>query len=270
MTPDEPRPQSPSPPHFPTLPIVTVDPASKMSQREKYGAFFYLGIAGLLIALALVGRFAWDAWAMRDVWQNVYVLHDEKRPTDERIRAAYALSRDGRVVAQQRWDIALRKPLPDLARYLMAESLPTDLAKADPQEFARVVAFSEGWPEWLRLLGLRSMAEAAAEGTGFPGEALDGLAKHADPLFAAWADYIRSVSGEGDHAAAARLRDRASGSGPDAATARELAAAIEAGAFERSAHLDAATRRIRTDSPEAARVWDGWAGREGGLERIRP
>ena len=269
MTPDEPRPQSPSPPPFPTLPIVTVDPP-KMSQREKYGAFFYLGIAGLLISLALVGRFAWDTWAMRDVWQNVYVLHDEKRPADERIRAAYALSRDGRFVAQQRWDIALRRPLPDLARYLVAESLPTDLAKADPPEFARVVAFSEGWPEWLRLLGLRAMAAASAEGTTFPGDALDGLAKHTDPLFAAWADYIRSVSDDGDRAAAARLRDRAAGSGSEARTARELAGAIEAGSFERTAHLDAATRLIRTESPEAARVWDGWAERDGRLEQLRP
>ena len=268
MTPDEPRPPSTTP-AFPTLPIVTVDPPRK-TQREKYGGLFYLGIAGLLISLALVGRFAWDAWSLRGVWQNVYVLHDEKRPADERIRAAYALSRDARVVSQQRWDIALRKPLPDLARYLVAESLTTDTVKSDPPLFARMVASSEGWPDWLRLLGLRAMAVASAEGTTFPVETLDDLAKQPDPLFACWSDYIRSVSVDGDRAAAARLRERAGGSGPDSRTAAELASAIEAGAFERSTRLDAATRLIRTDSPAAARVWDGWAERDGRIERVRP
>lgn len=267
MPPDEPRPQPP--PAFPTLPIVTPDPP-RMTQREKYGGLFYAGIAGLIIGLALVGRFAWDVWSLRDVWSNVYALHDERRPADERIRAAYALSRDGRVVAQQRWDIALRKPLPDLARYLVAESLGTDMAKADPPEFARVVAFSEGWPGWLRLLGLRVMALAAAEGTSFPADAVDALAKQPDPLFAAWADYVRAVSGDGDRPAAARLRERAGSGGPDAATARELAQAIEAGSFERTSRLDAAARLIRADSPEAARVWDGWAERDGRLVRLRP
>ena len=132
------------------------------------------------------------------------------------------------------------------------------------------MAFSEGWPDWLRLLGLRAMAVAAAEGTTFPSDAIDGLARNADPLFACWADYIRSVSGDGDRAAADRLRGRAAGNGPEARTARELAAAIEAGSFERTTRLDAATRLIRTESPEAARVWDGWAEREGRLVRLRP
>ncbi len=192
------------------------------------------------------------------------------RPPDDRIAAAYALARDGRVTGQQRWDIALRRPLPDLARYLVAESLTTDLVKADPAEFARVVAFSEGWPEWLRLLGLRAMAVAASEGTAFPADPLDGLAKHDDPLFACWADYVRAVSGDGDRAAAARLRERAEGQGNDARSARELIRAIEAGSFERATHLAAATRLIRTDSPEAARVWEGWAEEGDRLQRRRP
>ncbi len=267
MMPDGHRPQPP--PAFPTLPIVTVDPPRK-SQVEKYGSFFYVGIAGLLISLALVGKFAWDAWSLRGVWQNIYILHDEARPAEERIQAAYALSRDGRIVAQQRWDIALRKPLPDLARYLVAESLTTDLVKADPAEFARTVALSEGWPSWLRLLGLRVMALAAAEGTTFPTDSIDGLANGADPLFAPWTDYIRAVSGDGDRAAASRLRERASGNGPGVATARELAQAIEAGSFERTTRLDAATQLIRTESPDAARVWDGWLERDGRLVRVRP
>jgi hypothetical protein len=262
------RPPEP-PPIFPTLPIVTPDPP-RLTQREKYGALFYLGIAGLLISLALVGRFAWGLWEMRDVWRNVYVLHDAARPTDDRIQAAFALARDGRVDAQQRWDIALRKPLPDMARYVVAESLSTDVVKADPGGFARAVAFSEGWPEWLRLLGLHAMALAAAEGVIFPGEPLDALSGRPEPLFAVWADYIRAVSGDGDRPAAARLRDRAAAGRADARTAGELAQAIEAGSFERTTHLDAATRLIRMDSPDAARLWEGWAERDGRLERVRP
>jgi hypothetical protein len=267
MTPDDPRPRPPSP--FPALPIITVDPPRK-TQREKYGSFFYLGIAGLLISLGLVGWFAWQTWSLRDVWTNVYILHDESCPTDARIAAAHSLARDGRVTGQQRWDIALRRPLPDLARYLVAESLATDVVKADPAQFARVVAFSEGWPEWLRLLGLRVMALAAAEGATFPPDALEALAKHADPLSACWADYIRAVSGDGDRAAAARVRQRAEGQGPDARSARELAGAIEAGSLERTTHLAAATGLIRTDSPEAARVWDGWAEDGEHIKRLRP
>ncbi len=266
MTPDDPTPRPPS--TFPTLPIVTIDPPRK-TQREKYGSFFYLGIAGLLILLALLSWFGWQAWSLREIWTNVYVLHDESRPTDERIAAAYVLARDGRVVAQQRWDIALRRPLPDLARYLVAESLTTDLVKAEPAQFAKTVAFSEGWPGWLRLLGLRAMALAAAEGATFPADAPDALAGKSDPLFSCWVDYIRAVSGDGDRAAAARLRERAEGHGPEARTAGELSRAIEAGSFERATHLDAATRLIRADSPEAAHVWEGWAEQGDRLERVR-
>jgi hypothetical protein len=267
MTPDEPLPSPP--PTFPTLPIITPDVPRK-TQREKYGALFYLGIAGLLISLVLVGRFVWEMWSLRDVWSNIYVLHDETRRLDDRLRAAHVLARDLRVTAQQRWDIALRKPLPDLARYLVAESLSTDLAKSDPAQFAQVVALSEGWPDWLRLLGLRAMALAAAEGVSFPTDAVDALARRPDPLFAAWADYIRAISPDPDRGAANRLRERADGNCPDARTARELVAAIEAGSFERTSHLEVATRLIRSDCPEAAQVWQGWDERDGRLESRRP
>jgi hypothetical protein len=259
MTPDEPPPR----PTFPQLPIITLDPPpTKLTQREKYGGLFYLGIAGLVVVIVLVGRFAWEAWSLRDVWTEIYVLHDSKKPETERILAAYALSRDGRVDAQQRWDIALRKPLPPLARYLLAETLPSATAKAEPAVFAKVVANSEGWPEWLRLLCVRTMAIAASEGTNFPGDALDSLAARPDPLLRLWVDYIRSVSVDGDREAAARLQAAAAGG---SASARELADAISVGSYERATHLEAATRRIRIDSPEALLLWKGWTERDGTL-----
>jgi hypothetical protein len=259
MTPDEPPPR----PTYPQLPIITLDPPPpKLSQREKYGGLFYLGIAGLVVVVLLVGRFAWQAWSLRDVWTEIYVLHDSKKPESERILAAYALSRDDRVDAQQRWDIALRKPLPPLSRYLLAETLPSATAKAEPAVFAKVVANSEGWPDWLRLLCVRTMAVAASEGTTFPADALDSLAARPDPLLRLWVDYIRSVSVVGDIAAIARLRNAAEGG---SAIAHELADAIPVGSSDRSTHLEAATRRIRIDCPEAARLWDGWTERDGTL-----
>src|SRR3954465_2449948 len=83
-------------PAFPTLPIVTPD-LPRRSTREKYGGALYLGLAGLAAILALVGWFVHGAWSLREVWSNVYVLHDGRRPDAERIRAADALSRDPRV-----------------------------------------------------------------------------------------------------------------------------------------------------------------------------
>src|SRR4051812_20566407 len=103
-------------PSFPPLPIITPPASPRRSAREKYGGLFYLGLLGLATIVGLVGWFAYGAWLLRDVWSNVYVLHDAARPSDDRIRAAWALSRDPRVNQRQRWDIALRRNLPDLAR----------------------------------------------------------------------------------------------------------------------------------------------------------
>ncbi len=252
---------------FPALPIITVDPP-RMTQREKYGGLFYLGLAGLVIVLGLVGWFGWSAWSLRGVWWNVYALHDASRPESVRIQAAYTLSHDVRVNSQQRWDIAMRKPLPPLARYLLAESLRTDIVATDPALFAKVVALSEGWPDWLRVLGVRAMAMAAAEGTTFPDDVLTTLADGSDPFVRSWVDTIRAVSGVGDRDASARLR--AVKDSPTAAIDRDLAGAIDSNSFERSTHLGRATARLRTDHPEAAKLWEGWAEREGRLVRDRP
>src|SRR4051794_21868382 len=88
---------------FPSLPIVTPDVARK-SMREKYGALYFLGIGGLLVLILIIGWFAWNAWSMRTVWTNVYVLHDPSRPELARLQAAYELGRDPRVNQRQLWD----------------------------------------------------------------------------------------------------------------------------------------------------------------------
>lgn len=264
---------NPEPPQkatvFPTLPIVTVDPP-RLTEREKYGGLFYVGIAGLFVILGLVGWFGWSAWSLRAVWGNVYWLHKSSLPEAERIEVAYALSRDSRVNSQQRWDIALRKPLPPLARYLLAEAWTADTATGDPAGFAKVVALSETWPEWLRLLGVRLMAVAAAEGTEFPEDALVPLAGRPDPNFRVWIEYIRAVSGRGDPLAAGRLRELAASGDPSATLANELASAIEVGSSERQQHIDTATRWLRSHDAEAAKIWQGWEERDGRLIQVRP
>ncbi len=269
MPPNDPTTNGQSRPAFPTLPIVTAD-APRLTEREKYGGLFYLGAVGLAVVVAVVGWFGWSVWSLRDVWRDVYVLHDTARSEDERIQAAYRLSRDVRVTDQQRWDIALRRPLPPLARYLVAESLTARFVKSDPREFARVVALSEGWPDWLRALGVRAMAVAAAEGGRFPADALDRLADGPDPSLRPWVEAIRACEGEAGRDAADRLRDMAQGTGDDAAIARGLALASASASPEGEGHLAEATRLLRTLHPDAARVWDGWAERDGRLGRVRP
>jgi hypothetical protein len=243
---------------FPSLPIVTPDPPRR-PERERYGALFYLGIGGLLVVLALLGWFAWQAWSLRALWSNIYVLHDSKRGEVERIEAAYALSRDPRVNQRQLWDIALRRPLPPLARYVVAEALTAEAADADPRGYGAAVARSEGWPVWLRLLLTRPMAYAAALDLPVARESLALLARNPDRATALFATYALAEGSEGDDAMAAALRRSAEADGPDRDLAALLVSALDANRLDgRLTALDSATLWLRTHHPEAARLWDGW------------
>ena len=164
------------------LPIITPDPFERRTQAQKYGGAYYLGIGGLAVVIALVGTFALQAWSLRDVWNDVYILHDPKRPDDDRIQAAWRLSRSPKVSQRQYWDIALRKPLPPLARYLMAESLTDDAVTPDPRGYAMAVAYSKDWPSWLRLLILRPTLVAGAGGVELPVAPFEDLKKFSRPL----------------------------------------------------------------------------------------
>jgi hypothetical protein len=256
MPPDEPG----RPPDrvFPTLPIVTPEPPRR-SARERYGALFFLGIAGLVVVLGLLGWFGWAVWSLRALWTNVYTLHDDRRAEADRVAAADALAHDPRVNQRQLWDIALRRPLPPLARYVVAEALTAEAASADPRSYGVAVARSEGWPAWLRLLLTRPLAYRAALDLPVPREPLAELARSSDRSTALWATYALAEGSAGDPDYATSLRRAATEDDPERPLAALLVTALDATRLDaRLRALDEATVWLRHHHPEAARLWEGW------------
>ena len=252
---------------FPKLPIVTPDPP-RLSLQEKYGGLYYLGLAGLAIAVSMVAIFGYGVWALRDVWSSVYVLHHDGRSEPERINAAWTIAKHPSVNDRQRSDIAFRKTLPPLARYIIAEGLTSEAIRADPKGYAVMVAKSEGWPDWLRLLMVRPMAYGVGEGYRIAWEPLDLLRENPDPAVALWATYTRAVMAPGDPSAAEALERATRQEGTVQPLARLLDGAAKADGDARVAKLDEATTWIRTHHPEAKTVWNGWAERDGKLVQV--
>ena len=248
---------------FPDLPIITPDPP-RLSLAEKYGGLYYLGIAGLAVAITMVGIFGYGAWTLRDVWSSIWVLHDSERPEADRIRAAWLVAHDPGVNDRQRSDIAFRKTLPPLARYIMAEGMTPEAIRADPKGYALMVARSE-WPGWLRLVMVRPMAYGVGEGYRIAWEPLDELRANPDPAIHLWATYTRAVMPPGDPAVAALLAEAAKQDGPFRPLATLLDEAARAEGVARVRKLDEATAWQRTHHPEAAGLWKGWAERDGKL-----
>lgn len=250
---------------YPKLPIIPSTPPPPLPSKttDKYGSLRYLALAGLVVVVALVGWFGFGVWSLRDVWRNVYIVNDPKRPEADRIDAAEALARDPRPTQRQRWDLALSRNPPPLARYLLAESLTAEAVSADPRGYALAVSRSEGWPDWLRLLILRPLAYWAADHPGghtLPREPLVELTRHADPILALWARYTLAAS-EDDRDAADALRADARRDGPNRDLAQTLAVALPGATkgstpeFRRRA-LDMATAWVRDHHPEAVRLFD--------------
>ncbi len=248
------------------LPILPSD-STPRSTSERYGALFYLGVAGLAVLLVLILVFASGVWSLRHVWSNIYTLNDPRRPEADRIEAAFALSQNPNVTQRQLWDLSLSRIPPPLARYLLAEALTAEATEADPRGYALAVARSEGWPNWLRLLLLRPLAYAASGGANVPYEPLADLRSHDDPMLAIWATYTLAAS-RGDHDAIAELRRTSVENTPSGELARMLRSALESRDSEqRAATLDRATLWLRDHHPEAIRIWRGWKVRDGRIER---
>ncbi|HWE37129.1 MAG TPA: hypothetical protein VG406_11230 [Isosphaeraceae bacterium] len=250
---------------YPKLPIIpSTSPPAPAAKVDKYGSLRYLALGGLMVLVTLVGYFGYGVWSMREVWSRVYVVNDPRRPESERIEAAEALARDPRVSQRQRWDLALSRTPPPLARYLLAEGLTAEAVSADPRGYAMAVARSEGWPDWLRLLLLRPLAYWASDHPGehtLPRESLVELTRHADPILALWARFTLAAS-EGDRNAADAIRDESRRDGPRRELAGMLATALpgqvqgSTPAFRRRA-LDMATTWLRDHHPEAVALFDG-------------
>lgn len=241
---------------FPSLPILPADEARRLTNREKYGGLFYLGIGGLFVLVGLVGWFGVGVWTMKTLWIHVYVLHDASRSDSERIAAAYAIARDPSANQRQRWDIALERSLPPLARYLIAESLNGEAAVDDPRAYGLAVSKSEDWPNWLRLLLTRPMIYAAAAGSPVSIEALEALSRHSDPAIALWARCGLALRPAAD---SSKLRSAAQADGPDRALARFLLEAVETNDLpQRIQSLDQATAWLRSHHPEASRLWNDY------------
>ncbi len=265
----EPPPSEPWRSPYPNLPIVTPDPAPpRKTEQEKYGSLFYLSILGLITLVGLIGYFVYGAWSLRSIWSNIFVLHASQRTEDERIQAAFALSRDPRVTQRDYWEICLRKPLPPLARYLMAESVTADTVAADPKAYELTVLKSEGWPDWLRVQLTRPLAYAAALGVSLPPEPLVELSRHSDPVVRLWIDFARALSGNGEARDSLRLVSEMAG--PNRELAQDLMAALAADGDARRLKLDEATLWVRHHHPDSARIWDGWDVKDNRLVRVAP
>lgn len=254
--------------NFPELPILNPSPARK-SASEKYGSAFYLAIAGLAILVGLIATFGVQMWTMRSVWADVYVLNDVSREEADRIEAAWRLSRDPRVSDRQKWDLALSRTPPPLARYILAESLTAEAATVDPRAYALAVARSKGWPSWLRSLAARPLAYAAASGHRIDRPALVELARDGDRLVALWAEAALVMDEEPSVASAEvlRLGGARDAVGGDRRFIDHLIAAMCSTQPARREGLDAATRWLRDHHPEGATLWSGWTETGAGLRR---
>ena len=262
---------NPYQPRFIPLPLPThhLPPGPARSQREKYGTLFYLGIAGLVVLVALVGWFGYRAWSMRDVWSNIYILHDASVPEEKRVQAAFTLSRDPRVEQNQLWDLSLNRRLPELARYLLAEGIGPELVAQDPQGYASAVTLSPDWPDWLRLVLVRPLAYAATRGHSLSRERLGELCRRSTEtrsfgsgLSTPWPSRPGPTRRPWSRSSVLRRPRDPSVSWPNSSWPR-----FDSDEAHRLEILDRATAWNRQHHPDTIRLWQGWTFRDGKLVR---
>jgi len=235
-------------PKLTILPDAPVPAQPRLSNAEKYGSLYWLGISGLIFSLGLVTWFAWSLVSMRSVWQAVYVLHDTSRPTDERLSAAESLLADPRVQPSQIQPMIFRPTLPDKARYLLAEGLEKAVSTSDARQMLAVLVTSNATspPNWLRGHLARLAAVTIPADARFPGEAFRNLLTDEDPVVADWAAYALAVCGaDADKSAGmALLETRAAAGSP---LAKALADAAKAP--QEQSLLNKVKSAMRTETP---------------------
>lgn len=240
------------------LPIIRPDPPPRTrSTAEKYGGLHTLGLVGLAVLLSLLAWFGWGLWTMRGVFRDIYILNDPQRPESDRIRAAVRLARDPKFTDEQAWETVIRRELPLPARYVVAESLTSEIVRSRPRAFTLAVARSTGWPSWLRTLAIRPIAYAADDGLSLPSDILAELPCDRTPA-GLWATYARVARGSNPPLPCGRdnLEQAAASQDATAELAGLLVAALEANGPRRDAWLDRATRWMRSGVPEFRSIGD--------------
>jgi hypothetical protein len=216
---------------------------------------FYLGIGGLVFVIGLVAWFVHGVWQNRDLWADVYVLHDRSCPEGRRVQAAMRLARGPRLDDAQLMEMSLRRDLPDRARYVLAEAVSTEAVARDPRSFALAVSRSPDWPDWLRLVLARRLAYGSGLRYAIPHEALQELAGHSDAMIRLWAAYSLTVLGGTGVGMRRALEEAARDPDAQGELAAMLLKALDEPEPERSLILDRATLWLRTHHPQAARIW---------------
>ena len=165
------------------------------------------------------------------------------------------------------WEMSLHRGLPELARYILAEGIGAELVAEDPQGYVSAVALSPDWPSWLRLVLTRPMAYAATAGHTISRETLAELCRKDDPIIRLWALYALAVQNKPDPQTVVMIEKESEEGGPLKELADLFLSALRAEESRRPGILDRATEWNRGHHPEAARLWQGWAVRDGKLVR---
>jgi len=218
----------------------------------------------------MVANFAYRIYVTRDLWVAIYVLGNPGFSEPERLRAAWALTHHPDANDVQRMELAFNKSLPDLGRYIVAEGLTTEAIRSDPKAYALMVAKSEGWPNWLRLILIRPMAYGVGEGYRIAWEPLDLLRHNKDQAVGLWATYTRAAMGTGEPEAAADLEAAGRRDGFFRPLALLLDQAVKARGPDRVKKLDEATAWLREHHPVVSMLWKGWEEKGGKLVRKEP
>ena len=178
-------------PKLTILPDFSPPPQPRLTNSEKYGSLYWMGITGLIASILLVSWFAVNLWMMRDVWQAIYVLHDADSAVDARVQASEFLASDPRMEPSQIQPMIFRKSLPDKARYILAEHLDKALSAKDAGEMIQLLS-TEGPtspPNWLRGHLARLAVITLKPDSSFPVSTMTKFITDPDPIVADWAAF---------------------------------------------------------------------------------
>jgi hypothetical protein len=201
----------------------------------------------LVALIGWVSWFAFRAWSMRDLWSNVAIIHDPRRPLEDRLTAARGVSRDPRVDPRQIWDMLIQDGLPERVRSVLGTGLPEDLVRAEPGVVLGAVASRQDWPASLRLALLLKAAHAVRADGAWPVGPLRDLQVSDDPAIAMLASFVQAACFR-DSAARARLERRA-GDPTSGEFARRLSWALEANDEHRRDELERAQSWLEANHP---------------------